>query len=130
MPSRMTFDDRRRLGLARGVRLQTDPANGEPILLFPEGVLYLSASANDIVRRCDGQSSALTIISALAAEYDVSPETLCSNACLNCISANSWFFPNDFPALFVVGRTDPPLSVALSLLLKSDRPLRWRGAFY
>jgi len=72
----MSFDDQRRLCLARGVRLQTDPANGEPILLFPEGVLYLSATANDIVRRCDGQSSALTIISSLADEYEVNPDTL------------------------------------------------------
>jgi coenzyme PQQ biosynthesis protein PqqD len=72
----MSFDDQRRLCLARGVRLQTDPANGEPILLFPEGVLYLSATANDIVRRCDGQSSALNIISSLADEYEVNPDTL------------------------------------------------------
>ena len=72
----MQFDDQRPLLLARGVRLQTDPTNGEPILLFPEGVMYLSATADDIVRRCDGRATARDIIIALAQEYDTDPATL------------------------------------------------------
>ncbi len=70
------IDEQSRPILARGVRLQNDATTGEPLLLFPEGVLYLSASARDIVTRCNGQASAAAIISALAAEYEVDSETL------------------------------------------------------
>jgi coenzyme PQQ biosynthesis protein PqqD len=48
----------------------------EPMLLYPEGVLYLSATAHDIVARCDGETTAATIVAQLADEYDVSTDTL------------------------------------------------------
>jgi coenzyme PQQ biosynthesis protein PqqD len=72
----MTFDDQSRPSLARGVRLQTDAASGEPVLLFPEGLLFLSATANDILARCDGQATIQAIISSLSEEYEVDRETL------------------------------------------------------
>lgn len=72
----MPFDDQSRPCLARGVRLQTDATTGEPVLLFPEGVLHLSATANDILIRCDGQSTVASIISSLAEEYDADHDTL------------------------------------------------------
>jgi pyrroloquinoline quinone biosynthesis protein D len=70
--------------LAPQVRLQTDPVTGEPVLLFPEGLLELNSTAHDIVTRCDGAASIAEIISALAEEYDASPEMLSSDviACL------------------------------------------------
>ena len=55
--------------LARGVRLHTDAATGEPVLLFPEGVLFLNATAHEVVRRCDGSATVGGIVSALAEEY-------------------------------------------------------------
>jgi coenzyme PQQ biosynthesis protein PqqD len=61
--------------LARGVRLQTDSKTGNSVLLFPEGVLELNETAQDIVTRCDGRTVG-EIIQALAEDYDVDPEML------------------------------------------------------
>ena len=61
--------------LARGVRLQTDSKTGNSVLLFPEGVLELNETAQDIVSRCDGRTVS-EIIQALAEEYNVDLEML------------------------------------------------------
>jgi pyrroloquinoline quinone biosynthesis protein D len=45
-----------RPGLARGVRLQTDSKTGNSVLLFPEGVLELNETAQEILNRCDGRT--------------------------------------------------------------------------
>lgn len=66
----MSLNDQSRPALARGVRLQADPKSGEPMLLFPEGVLYLSETAQDILLRCDGRTGIEDIISSLAKEYE------------------------------------------------------------
>jgi pyrroloquinoline quinone biosynthesis protein D len=73
MATQITDDMRPRL--ARGVRLQTDGKTGRGVLLFPEGLLELNATAREILDRCDGRS--LGEMSAeLAKEYDVNPSTL------------------------------------------------------
>ena len=61
--------------LARGVRLQTDSKTGNRVLLFPEGVLELNETAQEIVTRCDGRTVA-EIVQALAEEYDADPQML------------------------------------------------------
>ena len=61
--------------LARGVRLQTDSKTGNSVLLFPEGVLELNETAQDIVSRCDGRTVG-EIIQTLAQEYDIDPQML------------------------------------------------------
>ena len=61
--------------LARGVRLQTDAKTGNSVLLFPEGVLELNETAQEIVTRCDGRTVA-EIVQALADEYDADPQML------------------------------------------------------
>jgi pyrroloquinoline quinone biosynthesis protein D len=61
--------------LARGVRLQTDSKTGNSVLLFPEGVLELNETAQDIVSRCDGRTVD-EIIHTLAEEYDIDPQVL------------------------------------------------------
>jgi coenzyme PQQ biosynthesis protein PqqD len=81
MPS---FDEQNRPGLARGVRLQSDVKTGEPVLLYPEGVLYLSETAYDIVSRCNGEQTISNIISSLAREYEVEQETLQQDV-LDCL---------------------------------------------
>ncbi len=48
------------------------------MLLFPEGVLELNETAQDIVKRCDGRTVG-EIIQALAEEYEVDPETLAAD---------------------------------------------------
>ena len=64
-----------RPGLARGVRLQTDSKTGNSVLLFPEGVLELNETAQEILTRCDGRTVS-EIIQALAEEYDVDSHML------------------------------------------------------
>jgi pyrroloquinoline quinone biosynthesis protein D len=64
-----------RPGLARGVRLQTDSKTGNSVLLFPEGVLELNETAQEILNRCDGRTVS-EIIQALAEEYDVDSHML------------------------------------------------------
>lgn len=56
--------------LSRGVRLQVDSATGQGVLLFPEGILELNETAQDILTRCDGRTLS-DIVRALAEEYDV-----------------------------------------------------------
>jgi pyrroloquinoline quinone biosynthesis protein D len=70
-----TIDDSAQPKLARGVRLQTDSKTGNSVLLFPEGVLELNDTAQDIVTRCDGRTVG-EIIRTLAEEYEVDPKML------------------------------------------------------
>lgn len=70
--------------LSRGVRLQTDASTGEPVLLFPEGVLHLNPTAHDIVNRCDGQRTTEAILALLANEYDVTVEMIRGDV-LDCL---------------------------------------------
>ena len=64
--------------LARGVRLQTDPKTGNSVLLFPEGVLELNETAQDILTRCDGRTVS-DIVKALADEYNADNEMLAAD---------------------------------------------------
>ena len=80
----MSLNDQSCPGLARGVRLQTDPKTGEPTLLFPEGVLYLSETAHEVLRRCDGKKPVSAVVSALAEEYQAEPQVLRQDV-LDCL---------------------------------------------
>jgi len=64
--------------LARGVRLQTDSKTGNSVLLFPEGVLELNETAQEILTHCDGRTVS-EIIQALAEEYEVDPQMLATD---------------------------------------------------
>jgi pyrroloquinoline quinone biosynthesis protein D len=64
--------------LARGVRFQTDSKTGNGTLLFPEGVLELNETAQEILTRCDGRTMS-EIIQALAEEYEVDPQMLAAD---------------------------------------------------
>lgn len=64
------IDQQQCVSLAPGVRLQTDPATGDDVLLYPEGILILNETAREIVTRCDGKTPIAEIIAALAAEYE------------------------------------------------------------
>jgi len=76
--------DESRAVLARGVRLRADPLTGEPLLLFPEGILPLDESTHDILLRCNGELSFAGIVRALSEEYEAEPEVLRADvaACL------------------------------------------------
>ena len=57
-------------------RLQTDPVTGEPVLLYPEGLLQLNATAHAILLRCDGKRTVEEIVADLSREYEASPDDL------------------------------------------------------
>ena len=70
-----TPPDDARPQLARGVRLQIDNFTGKGVLLYPEGIVELNETAQEILVRCDGRPLA-QIISELAIEYDIHPNEL------------------------------------------------------
>jgi pyrroloquinoline quinone biosynthesis protein D len=61
--------------LAKGVRLQTDSATNKTVLLFPEGVVELNETAQEILNHCDGRTLS-EIVRALAEEYDADVSAL------------------------------------------------------
>lgn len=65
-----------RFRLAPKARLQIDRISGQPVLLYPEGVLVLNSTAAAIVELCDGQRTWEGLASALATRFEVEPATL------------------------------------------------------
>lgn len=51
--------------IARGFRLQWEPAQGCHVLLYPEGMVKLNQSGGEIMKRCDGQRSVAAIVADL-----------------------------------------------------------------
>lgn len=51
--------------IGRGFRLQWEPAQNAHVLLYPEGMVRLNASAGEIMRRCTGDSTLAQIIADL-----------------------------------------------------------------
>ena len=64
--------------LARGVRLQIDRTTGKSVLLFPEGIVELNETAQEILIRCDGRALS-DIASALAEDYEADLATLAAD---------------------------------------------------
>ena len=62
--------------LAPRVRLQMDAVSGDPVLLYPEGIVVLNSTAHEIVGRFDGKVTLEEIIRQLAEEYEESGETI------------------------------------------------------
>ena len=50
-------------------RLQFEPAQNSWVLLYPEGMVKLNASAAEILKRCDGIVSVQELIEGLEREY-------------------------------------------------------------
>lgn len=62
--------------LSTKARLQTDRASGEPVLLYPEGVVLLNTTGAEIVRLCDGAHTFAEILAQLAEKYHTPAEQL------------------------------------------------------
>ena len=58
-----------RLRLARGVRLFWDEVRQQHLLLFPEGMLVLNATAFKVLDLCNGQRTVSEMVSILAAQH-------------------------------------------------------------
>jgi pyrroloquinoline quinone biosynthesis protein D len=54
-----------RPAIGRGFRLQWETAQNAFVLLYPEGMIKLNASAGEILRRCDGAASVDEITASL-----------------------------------------------------------------
>jgi pyrroloquinoline quinone biosynthesis protein D len=54
-----------RPAIARGFRLQWEPAQNAHVLLYPEGMIKLNASAGEIMKRCDGAATIAEITADL-----------------------------------------------------------------
>lgn len=70
--------------LAPGVRLQLDKATGEPVLLYPEGVLELNGTAHAILNLCNGAMTVGDIVAELGIEYEVNEDVLRADA-IECL---------------------------------------------
>ena len=55
--------------------MEIDATTGKGVLLFPEGILELNETAQEIVTRCDGHTLR-EIVLGLAQEYDADLEIL------------------------------------------------------
>jgi pyrroloquinoline quinone biosynthesis protein D len=60
-----SLDDASIPELARQYRFQWEPAQQSHVLLFPEGMIKLSGSAGEIMKRVDGKASIGAIVEAL-----------------------------------------------------------------
>src|SRR3954453_19389780 len=51
--------------VGRGFRLQWEPVQSAHVLLYPEGMVKLNASAGEILKRCDGATPIEAIVADL-----------------------------------------------------------------
>jgi len=51
--------------IGRGFRLQWEPVQSAHVLLYPEGMVKLNASAGEILKRCDGTTPVEAIVADL-----------------------------------------------------------------
>lgn len=58
-----------RPAIARGLRLQWEPAQDAHVLLYPEGMVKLNGSAGAILARCDGVRTVAEIVADLERAY-------------------------------------------------------------
>jgi pyrroloquinoline quinone biosynthesis protein D len=56
----------------RRFRLQWEAAQNAHVLLYPEGMIKLNASAGEILKRCDGASTLSDITSSLERSFEAS----------------------------------------------------------
>ena len=66
-------DDQRVPVLKAMYRFQWEPAQAAHVLLYPEGMVKLSTSAGEILKRVDGQRSVASIIEELKAAFGGAP---------------------------------------------------------
>ena len=60
-----------RPAIGHGMRLQWEPAQEAHVLLYPEGMVKLNASAGAILSRCDGVRTVSDIVADLERSYDL-----------------------------------------------------------
>lgn len=71
-----TFVPTDRPQLLPRARLQIDKVTGRPMLLYPEGVLFLNPTGHAIVTLCTKEYTFDKIITTLSDQFNVSPDVL------------------------------------------------------
>ena len=66
----MSLDAARVPRISSGFRLQWEPTQNAHVLLYPEGMVKLNASAGEILKRCDGSVDIATITAAIEQQFD------------------------------------------------------------
>ncbi|WP_018974287.1 pyrroloquinoline quinone biosynthesis peptide chaperone PqqD [Rudaea cellulosilytica] len=56
--------------IAPGFRLQWEPMQDAHVLLYPEGMVKLNASAGEILKRCDGAANVAAITADIERQFD------------------------------------------------------------
>jgi pyrroloquinoline quinone biosynthesis protein D len=57
--------------LAPNVRVKWDHVRQKHLLLFPEGLLVLNQTAQEIISKCDGKHKVLMIVRSLGNKYKI-----------------------------------------------------------
>jgi len=76
--------------LSRLFRLQWEPAQDAYVLLYPEGMVKLSQSASEILKRCDGKTTIETIVLDLENAFSVKGLQDDVSAFLNEACSRGW----------------------------------------
>lgn len=76
--------------IARLYRFQWEAAQQAYVLLFPEGMVQLNATAGEILRRCDGTRSAAEIIADLEQAFQSDAIAADIEAFLQAATKDGW----------------------------------------
>ena len=76
--------------IARGFRLQWEPAQNAHVLLYPEGMVKLNGSAGEILKRCDGSRDVEAIVEDLERAFDATGLGQAVNAFLALAAERKW----------------------------------------
>jgi len=76
--------------IARGFRLQWEPAQNAHVLLYPEGMVKLNRSAGEILKRCDGSRDVDAIVTDLEQAFAATGLTKDVNAFISLALERKW----------------------------------------
>lgn len=76
--------------LSHRFQMQWEAAQGNYVLLYPEGMVKLNGSAAEILKRCDGHHSVPAIVDELEAAFDTSGLRADVDGFLHAASERGW----------------------------------------
>ena len=76
--------------IARGFRLQWEPAQNAHVLLYPEGMVKLNGSAGEILKRCDGSRDLDAIVDDLERAFEATDLTKDVTAFISLALERKW----------------------------------------
>ena len=76
--------------IAKGFRLQWEPAQSAHVLLYPEGMVKLNGSAGEILKRCDGLRDVDAIVIDLEQAFSATGLTNDVNAFIAMAVERKW----------------------------------------